>query len=142
MKESVGVTILSHPKYLVVARAVTVAMATLHGMSEQGREEVRLAVDEALANVIRHAYQGDHEQRIDIRYSLADSFEVVIEDHGIPVQTEAFQGRELDQVRPGGLGIHFIRRAFDTFTLDREERGGNRLTLIRQRRLDDADRSH
>jgi serine/threonine-protein kinase RsbW len=58
-------------------------------------------------------------------------FEVLIEDHGVKAQPESIEGRNLDDIRPGGLGIHLIKRAFDIFQFDQRKRRGNRLKLIR-----------
>ena len=52
------------------------------------------------------------------------AFEVVIEDSGIKARPESIQGRSLEDVRPGGLGVHFIKRTFDVFDFDRREEEG------------------
>jgi anti-sigma regulatory factor (Ser/Thr protein kinase) len=72
-----------------------------------------------------------------VRYFLSESFEVVIEDNGLKARPESIKGRSLDDVKPGGLGIHFIKRIFDVFAFDPEKKRGNRLRLIRYRREDD-----
>ena len=140
MKESATITIPSIPKFLALVRTVTAAMADIYGMPERTREEVKLAVDEACSNVIKHAYKGEPGQKIVVKYFLADSFEVVIEDSGIKARPADIAGRDLDDVRPGGLGIHFIKRTFDVFDFDRRKKKGNRLRLIRHRRQEDEDR--
>jgi anti-sigma regulatory factor (Ser/Thr protein kinase) len=132
MKNSAVITIPSHPQYLSVLRAVTAQMCMLSGMSESAVEEVKLAVDEACANVMKHAYRGNTGRKIMIQFRIIpDSFEVIIEDNGIKARPERIEGRDLDEVRPGGLGVHLIRRAFDTFTFDKRKKRGNRLKLIR-----------
>ena len=133
MKESAAITIPSSPRYLSVVRTVTASMADFFGMTEREREDIRLAVDEACSNVIKHAYQGNSNRRIVVKYFLSDSFEVVIEDSGLKARPETIKGRSLDDVRPGGLGIHFIRRIFDVCEFDPEKKRGNRLRLIRYR---------
>jgi anti-sigma regulatory factor (Ser/Thr protein kinase) len=140
MKESLSLSIPSSPKYLALVRSVTAAMAGMFGMTDRSGEEVKLAVDEACANVIKHAYQGDSNRKIRVNYILDHSFTVVIEDNGIKARPESMAGRDLDDLRPGGLGLHFIRRAFDVFALDPGKKRGNRLSLIRYRRADDEDR--
>jgi len=139
MKESLSLSIPSSTKYLALVRSVTAVMAGMFGMTDRSGEEVKLAVDEACANVIKHAYQGDSNRKIIVKYIIAQSFTVVIEDNGIKARPETMAGRDLDDLRPGGLGLHFIRRAFDVFTLDPEKKKGNRLRLIRYRRTDDED---
>lgn len=140
MRESAVITVPSSPRYLSVIRAVTATMADIYGMAERVREDVKLAVDEACSNVIKYAYKGDAGQKIVVKYFITKSFEVVIEDNGIKARPEYIEGRSLDDVRPGGLGVHFIKRTFDVFAFDPRKRNGNRLRLIKHRREEDEDR--
>jgi len=140
MKEYAAITVPSNPKYLSVIRSVTAAMAGLYGMADRVRDDVKLAVDEACSNVIKYAYRGDTGKKIVVKFFIAKAFEVVIEDSGIKARPECIEGRNLDDVRPGGLGVHFIRRTFDVFAFDKERKKGNRLRLIRHRREEDEDR--
>lgn len=132
MKDLAVIKIQSDPKYLSVIRMVTVKMGELQGLSESAIEDIKLGVDEACSNVIKHAYGGDIHQSILIKYKMTSrGFEVLIEDHGMKVQPESIEGRNLDDIRPGGLGVHLIKRAFDIFQFDQRKRKGNRLRLVR-----------
>lgn len=132
MKDSVVVTIPSQAKYLSVVRAATVNIGKLYGMDEPVIEDVKLAVDEACSNVIKHAYKGNASKKIVVKYrAMQDRFEVIIEDNGMKGRMELMKGRSLDDIRPGGLGIHFIRRVFDVFKFDEKKKNGNRLILIK-----------
>jgi serine/threonine-protein kinase RsbW len=134
MKDAVVITIPSHPKYLSMVRAATVNMGKLYGMEDPVIEDVKLAVDEACSNVIKHAYRGDTSKKIVIKYKIMqNNFLVIIEDSGIKAHLKSIKGRNLDDVRPGGLGIHFIKRVFDIFKLDGKKKKGNRLILIKYR---------
>jgi len=132
MKDCALITVPSDPKYLSVIRSVTVTMGGLSNMTDSVIEDVKLAVDEACANVIKHAYRGDTRQKIVVKFKLRKKgFEVIIEDSGIKARPELIAGRDLEEVRPGGLGIHFIKRTFDVFQFDEKKTKGNRLRLIR-----------
>lgn len=132
MKDSVTITIPSHPKYLSIVRSVTGKMAQIYEITEPLTEDMKLAVDEACANVIKHAYRGDRTKKISLKYKITKkSFNVIIEDSGIKAQTDLIKGRNLDDIRPGGLGIHFIKRVFDVFQFDETKKKGNRLILIK-----------
>ncbi len=135
MKNSAVLIIPSHPKFLSVLRGLTAAMGELFGMTTVEIEDVKLAVDEACSNVIKHAYSGDTDKRITVKFRIAkDRFEVIMEDTGLKTHPEFIKGRNLEDVRPGGLGIHLIRRAFDVFAFDEKKKKGNRLTLIRHKK--------
>jgi serine/threonine-protein kinase RsbW len=132
MEDSVIITVPSHPKYLSVVRAVTARMGQLHEMTETVIDDIKLAVDEACSNVIKHAYKGKTNRKITLKYTIQQgTFTVSIDDNGIKFAMEQMKGRSLDDVRPGGLGVHFIRRVFDVVELDDRKRRGNRLILIK-----------
>ena len=132
MKDLAVIKVQSDPKYLSVIRTLTVKMGELYGLSDAAIEDIKLGVDEACSNVIKHAYGGDTHQSILVRYRMTQKgFEVLIEDHGIKVQPESIEGRNLDDIRPGGLGVHLIKRAFDIVQFDQKKRKGNRLRLVR-----------
>ena len=136
MKDSVTIAIPSHPKYLSIVRSVTKNMAQIYEISETLTEDIKLAVDEACANVIKHAYNGDRTKKIILKYRITrNSFNVIIEDSGIKAQTDLIKGRNLDDIRPGGLGIHFIKRVFDVFRFDEKKKKGNRLMLIKSMKI-------
>ncbi len=135
MKGAVSITIPSHPKYLSVVRALTSRMAELADMPGPEVDKIRLAVDEACSNVIKYAYKGDTGRKIVVKFRvIRTGFEVVIEDTGEKTDPSFIAGRDLDDVRPGGLGIHLIKRAFDVFGFDEKKKKGNRLRLIRYKR--------
>lgn len=139
-KDSVKITIPSHPRYLSVVRAVTAKMCELADMSCSSMERTRLAVDEACSNVIKYAYKGDTTRKIAVEFRVTKKeFEVIIEDSGVKANPECIKGRSLDEVKPGGLGIHLIRRAFDVLAFDEGKKRGNRLRLIRYPRGDNED---
>jgi anti-sigma regulatory factor (Ser/Thr protein kinase) len=136
MKDSITVTIPSHPKYLSAVRSVTSKIGQMYDIDEPVVEDIKLAVDEACTNVIKHAYRGDISKKIVLKYIIKqNSFQVIVEDRGIKAQVDLIKGRSLDDIRPGGLGIHFIRRVFDVFEFDEKKKKGNRLRLIKYMKI-------
>jgi anti-sigma regulatory factor (Ser/Thr protein kinase) len=134
MRDSVAITIPSNPRYLSVVRAVSARMAEIGGMTAADVESLRLAVDEACSNVIKYSYQGDLDRRIVVRFRIAKTFfEVVIDDDGVKADAAAMRGRDLADIRPGGLGIHLIHRAFDSVSFDEGKKKGNRLRMRKHR---------
>jgi serine/threonine-protein kinase RsbW len=126
------ITVPSAPKYLCLIRDVTARLCASGGFEEPAIDTLKLAIDEACANIIKHTYKGDTGKKIRIQYRITkEAFEAVIEDSGKKVTPELLQGRDLDDVRPGGLGIHFIKRAFDVVVYDEKKKKGNRLRLIK-----------
>jgi anti-sigma regulatory factor (Ser/Thr protein kinase) len=56
----------------------------------------------------------------------------VLQDCGPPLDVERIVPRDLDEVRPGGLGTHFIRSIMDEVTYTHKEGCGNVLRMVRR----------
>ncbi len=126
------ITVPSDPKYLALVRAVTVRMGVQNKVDDTVIRHMEHAVDEACSNVIKHAYAGDPNKQIRITLTISpEAFEVIIEDSGVKADVASFKGRRLDDIRPGGLGVHLIKRACDIVEFDEKKKKGNRLRLVK-----------
>jgi len=104
----------SDPEMLSVVRSVVGQFAAVAGFSEEDCRMITLALDEALTNIIRHAYQNRHDQAIEVHgWRSEDGLEFRLVDHGRSVKPTELRGRPLEQVRPGGLGTHLIAQIMD-----------------------------
>jgi serine/threonine-protein kinase RsbW len=56
----------SHPRFLSIVRAAVGQFTLVYGLTEESCRGVTLAVDEALANIIRHAYKNRDDQEIEV----------------------------------------------------------------------------
>src|SRR5207247_10138651 len=109
------------------------------GFSEPECRAVVLALDEALTNVIRHAYAGHPEGTIEVSFrrirapwrgASREALEIVLVDQGRKIDRTKLRGRSLEDLRPGGLGLHFIRENMDAVEF-RRTAGRNRLRLVK-----------
>lgn len=87
-------------------------------LSDDAVEQFKLAVDEACTNVIKHAYKGNDAERIDISVIVRpDRFTVRIRDEGERFRPAGYHSPNLfdsvRQRRPGGFGVHIMRRVMD-----------------------------
>lgn len=96
--------------------------------------DIVLIIDEACQNIIRHGYGGDSDQWIEIEMALEDfGLVILLRDFANPVDAAAIEPRDLDDVRPGGLGVHFIREIMDEIGyLPREGDYGNLLRMVKR----------
>lgn len=123
----------SRPDCLRLVRAVVSEAASASGFSEDCVREVVLAVDEACQNIIRHAYGGepDGEILLDMRHE-GDRLAVYLVDFADPVDEATVKPRPLDQVKPGGLGTHFIQQCMDESGFRTPPKGaGNCLRMVK-----------
>lgn len=130
--ETISLTVPSKPKFLSVIRRVVGACAGDLRFSDDDARRLVLAVDEACSNVIKYAYEGDETKRIVVELlSIADGLKIRIRDFGKKPDVEKITPRALDDIRPGGLGTHFIRSVMDEVSYDVSPKVGTVLTLIK-----------
>ena len=115
-------------------------MATLHGLSKAVTWPVEVALDEVLANVVRHGLEGREGGSVEIELTLDTGVQpplcrVVVEDDGPAF--DPLSAPEPDtslgiEDRPiGGLGIALVRRLMDEVQYERRD-GRNCLRLARR----------
>lgn len=103
---------------------------TLRGTRAQSIiPNVNLAIDEATQNIIRHAFPEDMAGQIEISgYISDDLLHISLTDSAPLVDLSQVKPRELDQLREGGLGTHFIMQVTETANWWHDD-GQNRLDL-------------
>jgi serine/threonine-protein kinase RsbW len=106
------------------------------GLNESEVYAVQLAVDEASTNIMEHGYGRECPNRIDVSCEiLEDGLKVVIYDDAEPFNPEAVPDPEinvsLEEIKPRGLGIFFMRKMMDEVHYETSENMGNTLTMIK-----------
>jgi anti-sigma regulatory factor (Ser/Thr protein kinase) len=113
-EELVFLSFSSRPSRLKLLRCVMRDAADMAGLDGDSTDAVVLAVNEACMNIIQHAYAMDPDGRIDIRVSLEPgALAVQLRDYARRVDVETVRSRSLDDIRPGGLGVHLIASLMD-----------------------------
>jgi len=65
-------------------------------------------------NIIQHGYAFADGQYFSLRLSVDDAVLVVhLLDNGLPASDADLRPRALDELRPGGLGVRFMRELMD-----------------------------
>lgn len=124
-------TFTSHSSDLSQARKFVEDRAVLAGFGEKIQGRIALAVTEAVSNVIRHTYKEDPNQKIRIGVGVTDTeFRIYLRDWGPKQDFRTFVSRKLEEIRPGGLGIHYIKQVMDMVEFDDSHREGNELYLM------------
>ena len=120
---------------MVMVRDLVRSAARFCGFDETSTHDIVLAVGEACQNVILHAYEGRGEGPIllDILEN-AESMILRVTDFGPAVAPGEVQPRELRELRPGGLGTHFIQNLMDATDFGRSPNGvGNVLQMSKKK---------
>lgn len=124
----------SDPRYLPIVRATVGQLAAVMGCDEAECLAITLAVDEALTNVIRHAYHGRTDGRIELECStVEDELQFCIQDAGDPPDPARICSREVGCDKAGGIGTHIIRDVMDAVSYQTSPEG-NRFTAAKRLR--------
>ncbi len=98
-------------------------------------ENIILAVNEASMNIIQHGYANDPDNEFTILIGLAnskDKKELIIQliDQANKIDQSKIKSRDLDDIKPGGIGVHMIHKLMDSVNYLNDERlKGNTLEL-------------
>lgn len=131
----------SLPDRLRLVRPIVREGAYACGFGCQDVDDIVLAIDEACANVIEHAYawrqdayawRQDAEIIINI-FRIERGIHIQVRDFAPPVSLRDIRPRDPKELAPGGLGTHFIRSIMDdTRFLRAPEDNGNILELTKR----------
>ncbi len=107
-------SIPSHPVFLQMVRAVVKKAGEMINLPADQAGLIVLGVDEASSNVIKYAYDNDPAGRLDYLITLdTDRMDICITDYGRSCDIPQLKSRDIDDVRPGGLGIYIINEVMD-----------------------------
>ena len=111
-------------------------------LDEEGVSQLELAVTEAASNIMRHAYHGRTDQRIQVTAdAFVDRVCLQLWHHGTAFDPATVQPPVFDGSRDGGFGVYIIAHCVDEVRYVRDERGGNCICLVKKRTRRDKEKS-
>lgn len=138
-KPHIQIQLVSDPTYLCGVREMVASIARRLGFDDMDCSKISLAIDEALCNVIRHGYNKAFDRPIWVGITpmppegeSPGGIIIVIEDEAKKVDPCKVVGRKLDDIKPGGLGVHIIREVMDEVRYEPRERMGMRLVMSKR----------
>jgi len=120
-------------QYLVLARLSVAGVAPVAGLSVDQLADLKLAVTEACANVVRHAYPDGERGEVQLRLVVEDgAFSVEVMDSGRGMT--ALPGIVWDPaaLHEHGMGLTIVDSVVDELEIDSPPDGG---TIVRFRKL-------
>ncbi len=112
------------------ARRAIEAFCVEAGFEDVAVGEVGLCVNEAIANIIRHAYRDSKllidQQKIELRAEFDCSsglLRISLRDFGIGIAPGALPGEKIDPLKPGGLGLICLGRLMDKVSFSPQNPG-------------------
>ena len=111
------------PASVVQARHDVIEFARRSGAAGERLEDVRLAVSEAVTNVVLHAYDGEEPGSVALTAAVAgEELWVLVADDG--------HGLQASSRRPGlGMGLALIASVCDLFSVVKRGSGGTELRM-------------
>src|SRR5699024_2801289 len=112
-------------EYVGVIRLSISGIASRVGFSYEAIEDMKVAVSEAMTNVVSHAYENDEDGEITLGFGVSDDcLQIVVVDQGESVKFEDIKSRigllsEVEEVQPvselreGGFGLLLINALMD-----------------------------
>ncbi|MFZ5519033.1 MAG: ATP-binding protein [Candidatus Zhuqueibacterota bacterium] len=132
MAEKIEIKIPARPIFLRIVRLAVNHVCERIGFPQDEANNITLAVDEACSNIIKHAYCGNSDEVIEATFQMYDDrLEVLLRDFGRKANPDKIKPRKLDDVRPGGLGVHLIKSVMDVVQYDTAVEHGNLLLLVK-----------
>ena len=105
-------------------------------IQQELKEELVLAIAEAAQNIVKHAFKNsaDVNELMVVEISCEnDKLQIAFYDRGTPVDPKKVKHREIDNVKPGGLGTFFIQEIMDAVEFkDGKKPWINHLVLTKQ----------
>jgi anti-sigma regulatory factor (Ser/Thr protein kinase) len=118
-QKDIKLTVRSDPKHLASIRGLVRSWVESWNFSDESAQQVVLAIDEACANAIRHAYGGRCDGSVELTlHAEPEYLEFQVSDSGLPCPPKCAERRPLEKpdskdVQPGGLGVQLMYEVFD-----------------------------
>jgi serine/threonine-protein kinase RsbW len=136
MERAFEIRTLSDARFLSVVRATTGQIAQVIGFGSREVEQIKLAVDEICANIIRHTYKGDPNQEIILAFTpFEKGLEIHIQDFGKKVDPRVLERPKTRRSKPGGFGLFLIRSVIDKIELGASTTLGNTYRLVKYKQV-------
>lgn len=113
-----SMSVQASTKHLAEVRNFVAKYASEFGFKKQDVADIRLAVDEAYTNIIKHSYKNDDRKSVDIELGYnGNEFWISLLDTGEAFDpstyTEPDVRQKIKEKKRGGVGVYLIRKLMD-----------------------------
>ena len=133
--ETSCLTVPNNLSYLPAIIAYTEGMASLTGFKKSEIQLILLALEEAVANVVEHAFEADEKASYQLIFEpLSSGLKIIVKDKGIPFAPhsvpEYMMPTDMGDV-VAGLGSFLMKKCVDEIVFHNLGRDGKELHLIK-----------
>lgn len=113
-----SISVQASTEHLAKVRNFVAQHAAEFGFKKQDVADIRLAVDEAYTNIIKHAYKYDEKKSVDIELGYNSSeFWISLLDTGDAFDPSNYSKpdvrQKIKEKKRGGVGVYLIRKLMD-----------------------------
>ena len=106
------------------------------GFSEEDADKIRIAVDEACTNVIKHAYETEGEDHIGVIIRIDyQKLVIIVTDRGKGFDPKSIELPRMEaylaELRVGGLGIYLMKSLMDKVDYDIQPGVRNEVRMVK-----------
>jgi anti-sigma regulatory factor (Ser/Thr protein kinase) len=140
MKQREGLRMRAVIENVPLAIDYVTQCAETAGFDARALYEIQLAVDEACANVVDHAYQGMDPGEFEV-FCLLDELSLTIDvrDWGRGFEPQDVEQPDVEaplgERTLGGLGLYIVNKVMDDIEFTFDPRSGNRLRMAKRIRV-------
>lgn len=121
---------------LSAVRVFLVGVLVQSGYPEDAVADIELSADEAVTNVVEHAYQYDPKRSLTVELHMErDALRIIVRDQGRPFDPrtsgEVDLEKHINERRTGGLGRFLIGSFMDSVDYERQD-NENVLTMVKK----------
>jgi serine/threonine-protein kinase RsbW len=134
--QDICITIPNNLRYITLIQDSTAAFARIIGLDDKNTNEVILGVEEAVVNVIDHAFAEGEQASINIIFQqTALGMQILIREQGMPFDPEELarlaQKDRIEAQDIRGLGLHLMYRFMDEVSLVNLGKAGKETRLVK-----------
>ncbi|MEX0845222.1 MAG: ATP-binding protein [Balneolaceae bacterium] len=118
-------SVAASTEHLAEVRDFVAAHAQNIGLSQKDISEIRLAVDEAYTNIIKHAYKDSPTSLVNIEIgSNSNQLWISLKDEGKSFDPSTYSEpnlmKKIKEKKRGGMGVYLIRKLMDQVQYNRK----------------------
>jgi len=126
----------SQERFINPALAFIRAIAASCGFSGQALNDIEVASEEALTNVIKHAFEGHCDETFKLSVSFTEEdLMITVHEKGMPFSPGSVAGYDPAKLEnswdTAGLGVYLMKKTMDDVVFENLGREGKSLTLIK-----------
>ena len=113
-----SISVQASTEHLAEVRDFVAKHATDFGFKKQDVADIRLAVDEAYTNIIKHAYKNQKHKSVDIELGYnSNEFWISLLDTGDAFDPQNYSKpdvrKKIKEKKRGGVGVYLIKQLMD-----------------------------